>query len=734
VKRRKARDVDVRIGFKEDSRVVKVTIPDDLPIPWSLEDKLRIVGKPLPRVNASEVVTGRAKYTTDVSHPGMLHAKTVRSPHAHARVKSIDSTEAGALPGVRHVEKFEGREVKFAGEEVAIVVADTPEIAEDAAGRLQVEYEILPHVLTIEEAMKEDAPRVHGDRPNVQGGRERPNRQVEAGLREADHVLERTYVTEVQTHTCLEPHGSVARWDGENVTVWNGTQSVQGARGELARFLRIPATRARVIVEYLGGGFGSKFGLQRHGGMAARLAQILGQPVKYIYSRDEDHLATGNRPSSIQSVKAGVKRDGRITAWEVTSFGSGGVAGGGGVANPMIYDFGAQARSHSDVFTNAGPAAPMRAPGHPQGSFAIESMMDELAETIGMDPLEFRKKNDRNALRLWEYDAGAKAIGWHRRPKTGSEKGAVRRGMGIAAARWGGMGGPNAQIEMSFYRDGSIELLTGCQDVGSGTRSIAAMISAEDLGVDPKGINVRIGDSSLPPGPGSGGSTTAPSVMPAVRDAAWQLARKIRELAAAELGAEADDIELGDGQARSKSKRKSVSYAKLGARVDGEKITVRGTRRNDFAAYQNGVAGAQFAEVEVDTETGIVRVVRFVAVQDCGRIVNRALAENQIAGAVVQGIGYALFEERILDPKTGNMLNADLLFYKLPGPKEVPDIEVLMPDVNNGGNTVSVVGLGEPPSVAVAAAIANAVANALGRRVYSLPITPAKVLAALGVK
>lgn len=726
--------MEVRIGFPEDNRVVTVTIPDDAPIPWSLGDKLRVVGKSLPRINAAEIVTGRAKYTTDVSHPGMLFAKTLRCPYAHARIKSVDSTEASGLAGVRHIEKFEGREAKFAGEEVAIVVADTPEIAEDAARRLRVEYEVLPHVLTIEEARKEDAPRVHSDRPNVQGGREQPSRQVEAALREADHVLERTYVTEVQTHTCLEPHGSVAKWEGENVTVWNGTQSVQGARGELARFLGIPAARARVIVDYLGGGFGSKFGLQRHGGLAARLAQAVGRPVKYIYARDEDHLATGNRPSSIQTIKAGVQRDGRITAWRVTSFGSGGISGGAGVANPMIYDFGAQWRTHADVFTNAGPAAPMRAPGHPQGSFAIESMMDELAEAVGMDPLAFRKKNDRNALRLWEYDAGAKAIGWDRRPKTGSQKGPIRRGMGVAACRWGGMGGPNAQVEMSFYRDGSIELLTGCQDVGTGTRSIAAMVAAEDLGVEPKRINVRIGDSSLPPGPGSGGSTTAPSVMPAVRDAAWQLARRIREMAAAELGTDADDIELADGKAHSRSKRQSVSFAKVGARVEGERVTVRGTRRNDFAAYQNGVAGAQFAEVEVDADTGIVKVVRFVAVQDCGRIVNRALAENQIAGAIVQGIGYALFEERILDPGTGNMVNADMLFYKLPGPKEIPDIEVIMPDVNNGGNTVSVVGLGEPPSVAVAAAIANAVANALGARIYSLPITPAKVLAALGIK
>ncbi|OGH56352.1 MAG: hypothetical protein A3G34_14510 [Candidatus Lindowbacteria bacterium RIFCSPLOWO2_12_FULL_62_27] len=664
-------------------------------MPWDADSKLAVVSKSHPRINAADILTGRARFATDIKRRGMLYAKILRCPYGHAKVGRVTVPD---IAGVRHVEKKEGKECFFAGDDVAIVVADTQEIAEEAGRRAEVDYEILPHAVTMEDAIEGPGVFRGGNRMRAQT---RDEGDVDQGLKEAAVVLERTYKTQAQTHSCLEPHSAVAEFNSGGVTVWTSTQSVQGNREQITEALDLSAGQVRVIAEYVGGGFGSKFGAQS-GATVAELSRKLDAPVKLLPDRAEEHAANGNRPPSIQKVKAGIRKDGVVTAWIVDSYGSGGYAGGGGgPANPLkyLYPFTNWRKTHVDVRINGGAALPFRAPGHPQGVFAIESMIDELAARVGMDPLEVRKKNDTSPVRRAQFDAGAKRIGWSRRAQpTGSEQGPLKHGIGMAGATWGGQGGPPAEITAVRHADGTFEFHSGAQDIGTGIRTAIAVIAAEELGVRPADIKVKIGDSDLPYGPGSGGSVTAPSVLPAVREAAHKLKQEI---------------------------------AKQGAGAPGGKITVTGSRPEDFRRYRGGVAGCQFAEVEVDTETGMVRVLKVVAVQDCGRIVNRLTAESQIQGGVLQGISYALFEERVLDRQKGAMLNADFLNYKILGPRDTPDIDVVLFEVSNAGNTVGLLGLGEPPTVPTAAAVANAVANAIGARIYELPITPDKVLGAL---
>lgn len=725
------RDVRIKVGFEKDSREIVVKVDDLRAEPWSLGQELRVVGTRVSRINAKEVVTGTARFTSDVQLAGMLHARIVRCPYGGATVRSIDAKEAESLSGVVRVLKHEGRACLYAGDEVAVVVAETPEIAEDAASRVRVEYEVRQPVVTIEDAMAEGAPQVFAGQRNYEVRKARGLDRVEEALKGAAAVLEKTYRTQVQDHIALEPHGAVAHVQPDRVEAWVSTQSCQGAAAELGTTMGIQRGKVQVHCEYVGGGFGGKFGLTRPGKLAAELSRDLGAPVRLVYARDEEHTNGGCRPGSLQTIRAGVRGDGKIVAWHVKAYGTAGIGRGGGVHNPMIYDLGATAKEFANVYTNQGEGQPFRAPGHPQGSFAIESMIDELAEAIGMDPLEMRKKNTKSAVRREQFDLGAKRIGWERR-KDLPGKGTIRRGLGMAAARWGALGAPGSSIEISLNRDGTVEIQSGAQDIGTGTRTLLAVLAAEELGLRPDEIVVRIGDSSLAPGLASGGSMTGPSLGPAARDAAFRLGVALKELAAAELGVPAGELLLSDGQLiHSRDASRRISLARVASRMPQDKLTARADRAGNFSVYEDECAGAQFAEVEVDTETGIVRVLKIVAIQDCGRIVNRLTAESQVAGGVIQGISYALFEERILDRRTGGMVNPDMLFYKMCGSMDVPEIEVILFELNNGGNNVGMMGLGEPPKVPTAGAIANAVAHAIGARIRELPITPWRVLEAM---
>ena len=758
----------IKIGLDGGSRDVEVQVPEGEPPIWDAAARLRVVGQPVRRLDGAAKVTGTARYTYDISLPGMLYGKILRSPHPHARILSIDATRASKLAGVKTVIVFdrpdyfgklensedsghpmesdaggsEGpkkRRIRFAGEEVAAVAATTPEIAEDALELIDVRYEPLPHVVDLEEARRPGAPKVY-----PQGNLAPPSvgeqGNVETGFKAADAVVEGTYTTPVALHNALETHGAVARWDGGKLTVWASTQGVFGFRDDLAKFFNLPAASVRVQSDFLGGGFGAKFGAGVVGVVAALLAKKAQAPVKLMLDRQEENLATGNRPSSVQWIRIGAKRDGTLTAIHLKSHGTGGIAGGAGVSGPvrMFYSCPNVRTEEQDVFTNAGFAMPFRAPGFPQGSFALESALDELSDRLGLDPLDLRKKNyveQKGKVLMQEYDQAAKAIGWSRRrpPAAVPANGEIRRGLGMGTAAWGMYGGPPADATVRISSDGKVECVCGTQDIGTGTRTAMAIVTAEVLGLKPDQVHVVLGDTATGMySPASGGSVTLTSILPAVRSAAEGARRKLLEAAAPGLGAQPEDLDLKDGRIVTSSGGRSVGFAQAAARLKSAVISAQASRVDNYKGMGGESWGAQFAEVEVDTATGQVRVLKIAAAHDAGRTINRLTAESQINGGVIMALSYALLEQRVMDGPTGIVMNPNLEDYKIAGPMEMPEIVPIMVDASDVANNIGVKGLGEPPIVPTAAAIANAVSNAIGVRVRDLPISPDRVLALLG--
>ena len=723
----------IRIGWPGHFREIDVETPAGEPAPWDADSKLSAVGARVPRLEAKDKVTGRARYTADVRLPGMLFGAVLRSPHAHAKVTALDTKPALAMPGVKAAIELE-REPRYAGQAVAAVAAETQDQADDAARAIAVTYEILPHVVDIEEARKPDAPRVQGGRnANVRGGEAEhtaSEQDCEAALKASHVTVDLTFRTPVVTHSCLESHGSVAAWDADGgLTVYDSTQAVFGVRDGLARSLQLAADKVRVITEHMGGGFGSKLGMGQHSVIAARLAKEAKAPVKLLLTRRDEHLAGGNRPSSVQRIRAGADREGKLTCLWLESHGTGGIGGGAGCSGPLqgTYPCRTTRLVHNDVLTNAGPGAAFRAPGYPQGMFALEGAMDALAVELKMDPLQFRRKNDGNELRQAELAEGEKVVGWGRRPTLpGSAGPGKARGLGYAASLWGGAGGPGAQARCVISRDGTVEIQCGTQDLGTGTRTIIAQVAAEELGLDPGAIRVKLGDTTLPFSFGSGGSMTAASVTPAVRTAVCLARKRVFEAVGK------DDLVAKGGRVTSKAAKVDLSWAEACAKISGANVSEQATRSQGYAGFRGGTAGCQFVEVEVDLETGRVRVLKVVAIHDCGRVVNPMLVENQINGGIIQGLSYALFEERLLDRASGRMVNANLSDYRIAGPKEIPEIQIVLFDVSNGMNNTGVMGIGEPPIIPTPGAIANAVSHAIGVRMTELPITPARVLRALG--
>lgn len=730
----------IRVGHPGSYREIEVETPDSEPAPWDADSKLDVVGGKTPRLEGADKVTGKAKYTADVNLPGMLVARVLRSPYARATAQSISLEKARSMPGVKAVLEIE-KEARFAGQPIAAVAAETEAQAEDAVAAIAVKWSVGAHVVDVEEARKADAPRVHGGKnPNERGG-EAQNTASEddckKALKDSKVTIDLTFTTPVVTHSCLESHGSVARWEADgSLTVWDSTQGIFAVRDGLARALQLPAEKVKVLKEHMGGGFGSKLGMGPHSVIAARLAKEAKAPVKLMLTRREEHLAGGNRPSSVQRIRAGADKDGKLTCLWLESHGTGGIAGGSSCAGPLMSVYGCPVRRvwHADVMTNAGPAAAFRAPGHVQGMFALEGAMDELASKLGLDPVEFRRRNDGNDLRHAEYAEGSKMAGWEGREQLrNSAPRGKARGLGVAASIWGGGGAPGAQARCVIGRDGSVEVQCGTQDIGTGTRTMIAVIAAEELGLKPDQVRVKLGDTSLPFSHGSGGSMTAPSVTPAVRAAAAAAKARVFEACAKALKAAPGDLTARGGNVVAKGGA-SIPWAEACSKIAGANVSEQATRLQPYKGFKDGTAGCQFAEVEVDLETGHVQVVRVVAIHDCGRVVNSMLAESQICGGIIQGLSYALLEQRFMDRASGRMLNPNYSDYRIAGPKEVPDIKVVLFDVSNGRTNTGVMGIGEPPIIPTPGAIANAVSHAIGKRMTDLPITPDKVLAALGKK
>jgi xanthine dehydrogenase YagR molybdenum-binding subunit len=743
----------IRAGPEAAPQALDVNPADGDLRPWDLDTKFDVVGGRQPRLEGPVKVTGRAKYTADIQLPGMLWARMIRASIPAGQIVSIDLTRAQALPEVRAVWKTELQTVRFAGQDIAAVAATSPEIAEEAARLVTVRYEPRPFVVDLEPAIQ-GGPQVYDAaspvptnaprKGNVVGPqpprRTEPRGDAEKALREAEVTIEGTYRLPVHTHSALESHGVVAQWEGGQLTVHASTQGIATVRDGLAEALGIDRKNIRVLTEHMGGGFGAKLSPSASGSafavVACKLARDAKAPVKLLLDRHEEHLCTGNAPSARMTVRLGARRDGTLTAIHHRSYGSAGIAGGAGTAGPALGLYQScpnAAAEEYDVFTNAGPAAPLRAPGHPQGAFALESAIDELAEKLGMDPLELRLKNEAHPVRKLQIPIGAEAIGWGRRKELRGQTGTMRTGLGMANGLWyviargGGVG-----AEVRVHRDGSVELFQGSQDIGGGLRTALAMVVAEELGLSPTQVAVHLGDTRFPEGAGSGGSTTTNSVAPAVRLAAHGVREKLLALAAARLGVETQALELKKGRVFVRAiPGEGLTFQEVAASMPREQLSATGEKLPQFERYQSQIAGVQFAEVSVDLQTGGVRVVKMVSVNDCGFPMNALTAESQVIGAMIQGASWALFENRVLDPNVGTMVNPNLESYKVLGPADMFEARSILTPVANGGNNTSAAGLGEPPIVPSLAAIGNAIAHATGVRVRELPFTPDRVLAAL---
>ncbi len=697
--------------------------------PWPAEPTL--VGKRIQRVDGPAKVTGQAKYSFDINRPGGLHGRILRSPHPHARIVAINLSVAEKAPGVKAVMAVlqPGAKVMFQGEEVAALAAATEEQADDALRLIEVQYEVLPHIATVALATRDGAPQVFKD-GNLKAGDTEEAGDLEAGFKAAAHVVEASYATQVQTHVSLETHGCVCEWEGDKLTSWASTQAVHGTREQFAKALDIPQASVRVITEYMGGGFGSKFGPDAQGIICAKLAKQAGAAVKLLLDRKDEHLASGNRPSSASKIKAGVSADGMLTAFDAETWGTGGAGAGSGFPLPYIYVFPNRRRKHRDVYTNAGPQRAMRAPGHPQGCFHTEMLMDELADKLRMDPLALRIKNlppeAPNAMWRKYFPLAAERFGWSKRHVTGDPTpGPIKRGMGCAANRWGG-GGQGTKAHCEINPDGSVVMRCGTQDIGVGTKTIVAMITAETLGIPMELVRPEIGDSNYPFSGGSGGSTTAPGVSPAIRVTSGKALDELKAKIAPTLGVDPMTLVASNGRIHVKEDPgKGMAWKEACKLLGMQPLAVDGEWERGLSA--SGTSGVQFAEVEVDIETGVTKVTRVTCVQDCGLVVDELTAESQCIGGIIGGVNYALFEDRILDRVTGHMVNPNMEWYHIAGPSDIPKLDIKLMNQPERG----VIGIGEPPTISTAAAVANAVANAIGTRIRSIPITPEKVITAL---
>lgn len=694
---------------------------------WKPLDQMNILSKHYPRIDGTLKVSGKAKYTYDLKPEGLHYGMILHSPHPAAKIVRIDASKVEQHPGVKAVltDIHPTGTCRFVGDTVAAFAATSPEIARDVVDLFDVEYEILSFAADLDAAMREGAPRVFADKENVGEARVRGEGEIENAFGPDDIVVEATYRTQVQTHSCLEVHGSLAMWKGDELYLWDSTQAVHGVRESVARFLELPMDKVHVICHHMGAGFGSKLQAGNYSGIAAKLAQKAGAPVKLMLTREQDFLAAGNRPDSIQKIKAAANKEGNLTAFHVITHATAGIGSRAGVRIPIVYDdrIPNWRHEHYDVFTNAGAARAFRAPGCPQGAFAMEQIMDELAEKVGMDPLEFRLKNDSNQTRQKEWRIGAERIGWQRRRnQPGSDPGPIKRGLGLGASIWW-PGGRDTQAQMTIYPDGAVEVRCGTQDIGTGSRTLVAAIAAEELGLQVKDITALVGESDFPKSGASGGSTTSPSVAPAIKNTAEKATAQLAEIAAKHFEVMPADVHIADGKAMSNGK--SLSWKELCSLLGTDPMTVHGEWVEGLSSA--GVAGCQFAEVAVDTETGRITVEKVVAVADCGLVLNRLTTESQVNGAVIQGISYALLENRLMDPITGNQINTEFENYKILGALETPEIEVVLFDEAERG----VIGIGEPPKVPTAGAIANAVYNAIGVRIREIPMTPDRVLMAL---
>jgi len=753
--------------YEEGVSLPKTPKPGEKPEPWPR--KTRVVGTRMRRVDARERASGEAVYYDDIVLPRMLYGAILRCPHANAKVKRVDTSAAERMPGVHAVIHGGSPETKqytpigswadptaqrelfpsqcrHHGEAVAAVAAETPYQAWDAVRAIKVDYDVLPFVVDEVEALKPGAPAVReGGNKRVTDKYERGD--IDKGFREADVLLEESYRVECQFHNCPEPPGGVANWDGDSLTLWIGTQGVfHPSQAEISAGLGLPLSKCRIISKYSGGGFGGRTHVYIADFIAPLLAKKTGRPVKIATTREESYPDGGNAPPHNMKVKAGVKKDGTLTAYHYATINTGGDLSSGGIFwydRPYrdLYLCPNVRTEGTDVYINGPRSWPMRAPCHPQATWAMEQMMDTLAEKIGMDPVEMRLKNMPSYAQDIEgnppytttglkecIEDGAKAFGWKeaRRRAEATRKGHIRRGVGMSSGSFemAFIWPPTTPI-LKLSRDGSVNLNIGEADMGTGTKTALSMVIAEELGIKPEFIHIEHADTGTTQVcQVSAGSRTIPTSTPAVRQAAIKIKQQLLEMAAKDLKVDPSTLVVEGGQIVSTGGKKVkitdvsglkdrmviVGVAHAGANPPGKRV-------KPFCAH--------FCEVEVNMKTMEVKVLRYLAAHESGRVICKVGYEAQLAGGVAQGLGLGLSEARVFDRQTGKLLTTNMHDYKVPTIKDVPkDLAYLLIDKNDTFSSTGAKGVGEPPKVPPAAAVANAVYHATGIRFTRSPINP----------
>jgi xanthine dehydrogenase YagR molybdenum-binding subunit len=697
---------------------------------WPPADQRTLIGTRISRLDGPWKSSGRVKYSYDINRPGMLYGRMVLCPHAHAKVVKIDTSEAEKMPGVKAVQIMfdEGKEALWAGQEIVALAAETEDQVRDAARKVKIEYQPLPYLVT-------DATPEKAGAQYIKDLTEKTTGDPSTGFQQAEVTHQGRYGANVITHCCLESHGQVAEWNGDSLTVWASTQNVSGIGGEIGTGVGIPGNKVEIITPVMGGGFGSKFSGDAWGVACAQLAKKAGRPVKMMLERDHELMVAGARPSMYADVKVAAKKDGTLVAWDSHSWGTAGPASPGAPTLPYVFKIPNSRAKHTAVLTNIGPERAWRAPNHPQMCLITMSALDDLAAKLQMDPVDFFQKNigitgDRSKNYNEELVKASELMDWKKKwhARGDSGPGPVKRGVGLSIHTWGGAAN-TSNCNATIHSDGSTEVSMGTQDLGVGTRTVVAIVAAETFGLPIEAVTVNIGDSKYPSAGASGGSTTVGGVSSATRRATVDAVNQLFAKVAPSLGASADQLEAAGGQIRVKGDpSKSLSWRQACAKLGTESITAAGRTSRDLTSAS--VGGVQMAEVAVDTETGIVRIEKMVAVQDCGLVIDLKTAESQVYGALIMGVTYALYEEKIMDQQTGHCLNPNMEFYKLAGIGDIGELVVHMM-TGPGYDDRGVIGLGEPPVVSPGAVISNAVANAIGVRVPYIPITPDRVLAAL---
>ena len=719
---------------------------------WPDRANSSVLGGSFDKVDAPAKCTGEAKYSYDINPPKMLLARVLGCPLAHCKVKSIDLSAAEKVKGVAAVRaiKKPGDEIHWQGDLVACVVGETEGAVAEGLAAIKADYEPLDVFVDEEDLKAADAAK----RTNKAGGKvvlanesgegedkdQFAEKELARLFKEAAVVVEGRYGVRAITHMCLEPHGATCDWQDGKLTAHLSTQNVSGTPGQFAAPLEMTANDVTVHCDYIGGGFGSKFAADHWNVLAAKLSKELKRPVKLMLDRDLELKNAGSRPSAFADVKVGSDSEGVITVWDSHHWSTGGV-GGTPVSQdvvPYVIVPPNYRRRVTNVKTNTSMVRAWRAPNHPQGCALSQTAIDDVAAKLGLDSYDVFMRNlvnvpkERAPIYADEMKIAAKLMDWkakwHPHGK-GPASGSVVTGLGMAIHTWQGGGHPSSCL-VKIHPDGGVEAFLGSQDLGTGTRTVIAIVLAETFGLPIDAVKVNIGSSKYPASGPSGGSTTVGGVSESSRHAGLDALAQLNKLVAEKLGVDADALVATKGRIASKSDaNKSLSWKEACALLGMNPLEVKssGAPNPKSKLSSSGVAGVQMAEVAVDRETGVVKMKKFVAVQDTGLVVNRKTAESQIFGAMIMGIAYALFEERIMDRKTGAFLNAEVADYKLPRLGDTGElvVELYEPDSQRARG---VIGLGEPPVIGPGAAISNAVCNALGVRIPVLPITPKQIL------